>query len=281
MDLKNSIDESDDEEEEFPPLPSELETSNYDNRNNSIDLFYCPSPSFPSPPVSGSNDSLDVCGESIRFRTYSNIRTLKEKHFSDSKLKTKQNFATQIKKKNRTVIGSFFESFYVNLNDRKSETIEIKQENELNYATLMNSTSNVQPSSSFDQLNNHAEYQEIRIASSNRENAATPRLYENVRAARRAPPVPKEVEEVCQKDFSRLYINLQEEKDSPPTLPIRLKKSSSREIQRDSDGEKSTSTTSQRNERLSSETVSTRKHQIESTFFVSARLSAFGSSRIE
>ena len=244
MDLYNSIDDSDEDDEEFPPLPSDIETMTYDNRHNSINLFYCPSPSFPTPPPMQNDRFLNlVSPEQTLLRTYANVRTFTSKRSSDLTISPQISFATQFKKKSRPPIVTFLETTYVNM---PASTDKMKSTpTEVTYATLMNTTSLMPLSNSSDHLNNHAEYQELHIASSKNDDEVVSGLYENVKV-RRPPPIPNESsksvklenfsspEEISvskldvalmKNDSSHIYMNLKMNNDSPPTLPSRLNKS--------------------------------------------------------
>ena len=125
MDFDNSISESDEDEEEFPPLPSDIETTTYinarepyDNRHHAIDLFFCPSPPFPSPPPPplsprSSRSLLTSTGSMIR--TYANLHTFASIRNHEARTEAHISFATQYKKKSRAPVVATLDSVYINI----------------------------------------------------------------------------------------------------------------------------------------------------------------------
>ena len=247
----NSVEESENDDEEFPPLPSDIETLTYDNRHRSIDLFYCPSPPLPSPPLS-------IDGTMVR--TYANMHTFSSIRDTEYRpFQTKITFATQFKKKARAPIAGFLEGTYVNLSvpaRPHSESpppppppLEIKPiqvANEVTYATLINTTSLGSVSAGHssitsDFLINHVEYQQIQIPF--KANTKPPTCaYENIKT-RRAPPPPIVVCEevsasplpvtvtvdlpVISNSSVHTYINVQFQDDQAPAIPSRSNKTPS------------------------------------------------------
>ncbi|CAF1034210.1 unnamed protein product [Adineta ricciae] len=211
MELETSLEEPDeDENEEFPPLPSDIEVPSftntpdlYDNRHNPIDFVYCASPPLPSPPTfSPPAPPPPTTSAGTMDRVYANARTISSIRHNGSLTPIPVSFATQHKKKARAPIACSFQSIYVNipmspplppppqlspLHLTPTPVKPVNTSNEVTYATLMNTTSLV-PSICPDITLNHVEYQQIQIqheivrVNSNR-------IYENIKA-RRPPPPP-------------------------------------------------------------------------------------------
>ena len=258
MDFVNSISESDDDQEEFPPLPSDIETTTYinvrdpyDNRHHAIDLFYCPSPPFPSPPPPLSpppRSSLAPTGSMIR--TYANLHTFASIRNHEARTQPHVSFATQYKKKLRAPLVSLLDSVYINLPRPPAKPITIA--NEVTYATLLNTTSLMPISICSDASANYAEYQQIQIPPSSA--PSSPRgCYENVKP-RRPPPLPCDTPRELEQSASspspspsesnqsspsgsqmnsdvplppsraHTYINLEHQPDRPPVVPTRSSK---------------------------------------------------------
>ncbi|CAF1033852.1 unnamed protein product [Adineta ricciae] len=236
MELETSLEEPDeDENEEFPPLPSDIEIPSftntpdlYDNRPNPIDFVYCTSPPLPSPPTfSPPAPPPPTTSTGTMERVYANARTFSSIRRNDSFTPVPLSFATQHRKKARAPIACSFQSIYVNipispplppppqlspLHSTLTPVKPVNTSNEVTYATLMNTTS-LAPSICPDISLNHAEYQQIQIqheifrVNSNR-------IYENIKA-RRPPPPP------CY--------------SPPPAVPIENNKSSPDQTMNDHD----------------------------------------------
>jgi hypothetical protein len=256
MELDNSIEDPDDEDEEFPPLPSDIDLpahitpqDPYDNRHNTMDLFYCASPPLPSPPPPAPPPT----SAATLARMYANARTFSSIHTHDS-YNHPVSFATQQKKKIRAPIACLLEGLYVNIpmpppptpppppSPPKPENIS----NEVTYATLMNTTSLI-PSIYSDLTMNHVEYQQIQIQHESDEINHN-RIYENIKS-RRPPPLPYlsqsispqqsislEIDkslspskifnnDIIPSSSAHIYINLQYHEDKPPAIPTRTCKS--------------------------------------------------------
>lgn len=259
MDFDNSISESDEDEEEFPPLPSDIETTTYinarepyDNRHHTIDLFYCPSPPFPSPPpppLSPPPSRSLLASTGSMIRTYANLHTFASIRNHEARTEAHISFATQYKKKSRAPVVSMLDSVYINIPGPLSKPITLA--NEVTYATLLNTTSLVPSSICSDASTNYAEYQQIQIPPTLR--TLSPRqCYENV-TTRRPPPLPcdsptdlvqsepsppalpseknpspceSKADSVISAPSSRahIYINLERQNEQPPLVPTRSNK---------------------------------------------------------
>lgn len=249
MELDNSIEQPDDDEEnnnnnEFPPLPTDIDilscensSDTYDNRQNTMDLFYCPSPPLPPPPPPPSATAT-ITRKHRNSNTFTSIRTVNN---SQPSIVT---FSTQYKKKIRTPIVSFLDNVYVNMPRLLPPKVPISKSisipNEVVYATLIN-TSSLITTNSTDQPVNHVEYQQIQHKS---KQLIDSRIYENI-SNRRPPPPPAAAAVICPspKDTPQrptswsiiplennpqttehIYINLEFQNDQPPSLPKRTTK---------------------------------------------------------
>ncbi len=239
MELENSIEESDDDDEEFPPLPSDIDVPSYantpdpyDNRHHTINFYYCSSPPLPSPPPPTSSATMQ--------RIYANARTFTSIRNHDSINQPIIAFATQQRKKPRAPMVCLLQNVYVNL---PISPKPVNTSNEVTYATLMNTTSFV-PSICSDVTLNHVEYQQIQIQ---HEVDAMDhnRIYENIKPRRPPPPPcysqknnlqcsisPVDADKslshskVINKDIiatssEHIYINLKYHEDTPPVIPTR------------------------------------------------------------
>ena len=257
MKLDNSMEEPDDDDDDddddivFPPLPSNIDLPSYgntpdpyDNRHHTMDLFYCPTPPFPSPPPPPPPSAATMT------RMYANARTFSSIRMHDSTSQPMVSFATQQRKKTRAPIASFIQSVYVNLpRPRSPPSKPVNLANEVTYATLLNTTSLV-PTLGSDVIVNHVEYQQIQHQSGRK--VSIP-IYENVKPRRPPPPplcsptntplrpaswsiIPLENDQPLapvQQNNNRpvssssahIYINLEYQNDKPPALPTRTTKS--------------------------------------------------------
>jgi hypothetical protein len=250
MELDNSLEESDDNDEEFPPLPSDIDILSYahtpdpyDNRHHTIDFFYCASPPLPSPPP----PLPPLASTSTMTRTYANARTFASIRNHDYLNQQAISFATQHKKKARAPIACLLQSVYVNLPmpppppPPPSPPKPINTSNEVTYATLLNTTS-MAPSISSDLTINHVEYQQIQIQQEPDE-INYHRIYENVKSRRPPPPpcysqtnfssqsplfsviVPETItNDLISNSSAHIYVNLDFHDDKPPTIPMRTSK---------------------------------------------------------
>ena len=249
MELENSIEESDDDDKEFPPLPSEIDIPSYtntpdpyDNRHHTTDFYYCSSPPLPSPPPPPPTSSATMARICANARTFASIRN------HDSINQPTIAFATQLKKKPRAPIACLFQNVYVNIPISPSLPPSPKlvdTSNEVMYATLMNTTS-MGPSICSDVTINHVEYQQIQIQHEPDEMHHN-RIYENIKPRRPPPPPCYSQFNISQQPPScsiipvdkslsyskinnndtilssseHIYINLKYHEDKPPTIPVR------------------------------------------------------------
>ena len=243
-------DDDDDDEIAFPPLPSNIDLPSYgntpdpyDNRHHTMDLFYCPTPPFPSPPPPPPPSAATMTRIYANARTFSSIRT------HDSTPQSIVSFATQQRRKTRAPIASLLlQSVYVNLPRPRSPPSKLMNlANEVTYATLLNTTSMV-PTLAPELTVKHVEYQQIQHQSSRK--VSIP-IYENIKPRRPPPPPvcsptnipqrpaswsiipvendqplsPLKVNDNHRHSSEHIYMNLECQNDKPPIIPIRTSKS--------------------------------------------------------